>query len=347
MTAHALSTGKYSPFPGASRYHAAVQIATLGSYIAMAKAKDVRLDRIHASITNSVSRATFDRDKRLKALKRLEAADTTGKRKVALYYSRRDRSLSHQDVLPFVNMLKSMVPITDLDLVVISPGGDGTAAETMLDLCRKYCGGKLRIVVPLYGKSAATLLALGADEIVMGETSELGPIDAQVMIVQDNEDQQVSADHFLRARDDAIKNLASTETHVREAAQIQLTLLSPAFLQSCQDLMNFSQDFAGNQLRAHMFREEFKADKASWDTKIEAIVDNLTSSKNRLLHGRMITADDIQQDQILKCLKLINLANDDPYWIALNELLLRTETIVAANDLGKVLFATKFQMFGG
>jgi hypothetical protein len=198
----------------------------------------------------------------------------------------------------------------------------------------------------LYAKSAATLLALGADEIVMGETSELGPIDAQVSVVQDNAPQQVSADHFLRARDEAVASLGAADQRTRELSQIQLALLSPAFLQHCTDLMNFAKDFAGKQLKAHMFREECHSDGTSWGERVKKIVENLTASSKHLLHGRMITAADIRADPDLKHLKVKELASDDPYWAALTELVLRTEIIMGSNQIGKLLFAEDFQMVG-
>ncbi len=230
---------------------------------------------------------------------------------------------------------------------MVTPGGDGTAAEKILDLCRKYCTKSFRVVVPLYAKSAGTLIALGADEILMGETSELGPIDAQVFILQDNSDQQVSADHCLRARDAAIDGLKAPEPEKVQASQIQLSLLSPAFLQNCEDLMQFGKDFARKQLRAHMFKNECAAEKALWDDRIEKIVSNLTATSKYLTHGRMISAADMRADVDLGHLKVKPLDNDDGYWLALSDLLLRTEIVMSANDIGKVLFAKGFQLLGG
>jgi len=160
-----------------------------------------------SEINRTIATAQFDRAKRRKALIALDKLEDATPRRVAVYYSERRRLISREDVLPFLNMLKSIGTTPNLDLVLVSPGGEGTAAETILDLCRKYCTEELRVVVPLYAKSAATLLALGADQILMGESSELGPIDAQVYIIQDNQEQQVSAEHFLRARDEARKEL--------------------------------------------------------------------------------------------------------------------------------------------
>jgi hypothetical protein len=68
---------------------------------------------------------------------------------------------------------------TTIDLWLESPGGDGHAAfKLWLDL-RHWCN-KLRAVIPDFAKSAATLLVMGADEIFMDPTAELGPIDIQI-----------------------------------------------------------------------------------------------------------------------------------------------------------------------
>ncbi len=302
-----------------------------------------RFDKILGDIGNSVDAATMDRRNRHRLLKKLETGDPQPRR-VIVYFSRLDRELTHNDVLPFASMLKSVGVADNLDLIIHSPGGDGLAAEKLLDLCRKYCNGKFRVAVPLYAKSAATLIALGADEILMGETSELGPIDAQIYIIQDNQPQQVSADHFLRARDEAIQKLASTAPQEAQAAQIQLALLSPAFLQQCKDMMDFGKDFATKQLQTHMFQVEYAQDQGTWQQRIERIVQNLTASSKRLTHGRMITATEIQADSDLQHLKVKALANTDPYWQALDELLLRTEIVSGTQEIGKMLFTRDFQM---
>lgn len=304
----------------------------------------VRYDKILGEISHGVESAQADKVRRRKSLKRLEKEGEPQPRRVAMYHARTDRALSHDDILPFSSLLKHLGKTENLDLVIHSPGGDGTAAEKMLDLCRKFCSGKLRLVVPLYAKSAATLLALGADEILMGETSELGPIDAQVYLIQDNQPQMVSADHFLRARSQAIKDLGSENLAEVQAAQIQLALLSPAFLQHCEDLLKFARDCAAKQLRSHMFASEFASDPSVWDQRIGKIVDNLTASSRHLSHGRMITAEDVKGDADLQYLKVKALANDDAYWLALDDLLLRTDVVIRSNQVGKILFADGFEL---
>jgi hypothetical protein len=61
-------------------------------------------------------------------------------------------------------------------------------------LLRQHCGGFIAIV-PRLAKSAATLLALGADEIALGTDGELGPLDAQ-FIDPDREDRLSALDEF-------------------------------------------------------------------------------------------------------------------------------------------------------
>jgi len=305
-------------------------------------------DRLYPQILSDIEKtresASMDRAKRRSALVKMEQLAGT---RVAVFHTRRDRALTHADVLPFTNMLKSIGKADSIDLVVTNPGGDGTAAETILDLCRQYCTQKLRVVVPLYAKSAATLLALGADEIVMGQTSELGPIDAQIPVIEGNAEQQVSAEHFLRARDEAKKNLGSGEQHEVQAAQIQLSLMNPAFLKYCDDLMDFARKLAGEQMRKHMFAAEHKKDPTMWNKRIDNIVKNLTSTSKHLVHGRMINANQMKADKDLQHLKVTELAPDAPYWTKLNELLIRNEILTHSNEIGKIIFARDFQLVAG
>ncbi|MCI0531244.1 MAG: hypothetical protein L0Y74_04770 [candidate division Zixibacteria bacterium] len=64
-------------------------------------------------------------------------------------------------------------------VVVDSPGGTAKCAFQLAKLFSKSSGGFLAIV-PRYAKSAATLLSLGADKIMLGKDAELGPLDAQL-----------------------------------------------------------------------------------------------------------------------------------------------------------------------
>ena len=66
-----------------------------------------------------------------------------------------------------------------LAVLIDSFGGDAQSAYQIASILRRQCGSFVA-VVPRFAKSAATLLSLGADKIILAEDAELGPLDAQV-----------------------------------------------------------------------------------------------------------------------------------------------------------------------
>jgi len=67
----------------------------------------------------------------------------------------------------------------DILLIIQSPGGSIEPAYLISKTCIRLAAQKFVVAVPRRAKSAATLIALGANEIHMGLMSELGPIDPQ------------------------------------------------------------------------------------------------------------------------------------------------------------------------
>jgi Serine dehydrogenase proteinase len=67
----------------------------------------------------------------------------------------------------------------ELDLVIHSGGGLAHSAYQIVELLRLHTD-RLNACVPFWAKSAATLLSIGADKIVLGERAELGPLDVQM-----------------------------------------------------------------------------------------------------------------------------------------------------------------------
>ncbi len=65
---------------------------------------------------------------------------------------------------------------TRVDLLLDSPGGDIYSAYKIINILRSKCK-QLIIIIPYRAKSAATLMALSADSIIMGPQSEIGPLD--------------------------------------------------------------------------------------------------------------------------------------------------------------------------
>src|SRR5207237_1433387 len=68
----------------------------------------------------------------------------------------------------------------DVLLFLLSPGGSIEPAYQISTLCKSYSKNKFVTAVPRQAKSAATLIAIGSDEIHMGVLGHLGPIDQQL-----------------------------------------------------------------------------------------------------------------------------------------------------------------------
>ncbi len=79
----------------------------------------------------------------------------------------------------FYNHLSILQKTDKIDVFLFSTGGDTMVPWRLANLIREYCE-HLGVLIPYKAHSAATMLALGANEIVMGTLSELSPIDSSV-----------------------------------------------------------------------------------------------------------------------------------------------------------------------
>lgn len=92
-----------------------------------------------------------------------------------------------QDVLPMI--IKQINKIDSshdsVDLLIISNGGDPIVSWRIISLLREKFK-NISVLIPYTAYSAATLLALGADEIIMHPYGNLGPLDPQLSFVDIN-----------------------------------------------------------------------------------------------------------------------------------------------------------------
>ncbi len=80
----------------------------------------------------------------------------------------------------FVKQLNEIAPNEKrIDLLIVSFGGDPTVAWRIISMLRERFD-NVGVLLPFAAFSAATLLALGADEIIMHPFSNLGPVDPQL-----------------------------------------------------------------------------------------------------------------------------------------------------------------------
>jgi hypothetical protein len=81
------------------------------------------------------------------------------------------------DVIPLISKHLRMIGKTEnIDLFLYSAGGDTMVPWRLVSMMREYCD-KFSVLIPYKAHSAATMISLGADEIVMSDLSEISPID--------------------------------------------------------------------------------------------------------------------------------------------------------------------------
>jgi hypothetical protein len=84
------------------------------------------------------------------------------------------------DILPLISdLLTRMGTTKQLAILLYTLGGDSIVGWSIVNLARQYCN-KLLAVVPFRALSCGTLIALGAEEIIMGRNGQLSPIDPSV-----------------------------------------------------------------------------------------------------------------------------------------------------------------------
>jgi hypothetical protein len=117
-------------------------------------------------------------------------------------------------------------------LLIDSSGGSAKSAYQLATFFRHYCG-RFVALVPRSAKSAATLLAIGADEIILGNYGELGPVDAQVR----------DRNEYVPALD-RVKTLERLHASALEALDRTMALLTLRSGEDVDKLLPRALDFA-------------------------------------------------------------------------------------------------------
>jgi hypothetical protein len=98
---------------------------------------------------------------------------------VIAYWDAPNGSVCQDDVLTFYALLRHLGRQKRLALYIKSDGGTGMASLRIVHLLRQYCD-HVTVMVPLNCVSAATMIALGADEIRMGPLAFLSAVDTSL-----------------------------------------------------------------------------------------------------------------------------------------------------------------------
>ena len=95
------------------------------------------------------------------------------------YWTSPSGSVCENDVVGFYGILQKLGPQEQLNLFIKSSGGSGRASLLIVNLLRQYAE-RMTVCLPLECASAATMIALGADEIHMGPLAYLTAIDTSL-----------------------------------------------------------------------------------------------------------------------------------------------------------------------
>jgi hypothetical protein len=119
------------------------------------------------------------------------------------YWNNARGSVCDNDVVVFHELLEQVGEQERLFLLIKSDGGSGKASLRIVNLIRQYCK-ELIVLVPLECASAATMIAIGANEIRMGPMAYLSAVDTSLVhelspINRENNRVSVSLDELSRA----------------------------------------------------------------------------------------------------------------------------------------------------
>ena len=216
-----------------------------------------------------------------------------------------------------------------LALMVSSPGGVGLAAERIINVCRSYSGtGEFWAIVPGKAKSAATMICFGASKILMGATSELGPIDPQVVLSEDGPDRMFSAYNVVQSYRQLFSQATEAKGNLEPYLQ-QLQRYDEREIAEMESQIALANDIATRTLRKGMMCDHTQEE-------VEAKIGMFLTPEQTKTHGRPIF-----RDEAIECgLKVEAVDSNSRLWSLIYELYVRTNEYVSTRA-GKVVESRK------
>jgi len=187
------------------------------------------------------------------------------------------------------DMLEGLLQAMDLSrglvLMISSPGGDGVAAERIIRVCKSYSGtGEFWAIVPGKAKSAATMICLGASKIYMGPASELGPVDPQIIVLDDNNvPTYMSVCHVVDSYNNlfqsAVKEKGRLEPYLQQLAKYDASIIA-----HYNSIIALSRDISIKALHSGMMSQQSVSE-------IEEKIKVFLTPEQTKTHGRPIFRD--------------------------------------------------------
>ncbi|MFH1258962.1 MAG: hypothetical protein ABII74_03975 [Elusimicrobiota bacterium] len=220
------------------------------------------------------------------------------------------------------DMLEGILQKVDLSnglvLFISSPGGDGLAAERIINVCRSYSKtNDYWIIVPGKAKSAATMVCFGASKIIMGTTSELGPIDPQLTTSENGLVKRFSVYNVVESYDDLFRRAINEKGNLQPYLQ-QLANYDEREIKEFRVALSLAEDIAIKALATGML-------KGMSENEIKKKIEIFLTPKQTKAHGRPI-----DEKEASSCgLEIESKDVKDNFWKLVYELYIRTNNFVS------------------
>jgi len=235
-----------------------------------------------------------------------------------------NNSIDDTDITAFSDLVQGINP-PSLDVILHSPGGLAESAERIVLLLREKFT-DVRFIIPHTAYSAATLIALSGNVVLMDDRSSLGPIDPQVLW----QDPNTGAKYFVPTQTiiDGFERARKALKDDSESFQAYLPMLSKLDLhifEICENAEKLSRQLAQTWLANYMFKGQKNAKR-----KGVKAAKFLSDHRRRLSHRRGITIGTAQ-----KILNIFDMRQDAKLRDLIWELYCAVEFFIDASDTAK------------
>ncbi|MBY5969903.1 SDH family Clp fold serine proteinase [Halomonas denitrificans] len=186
--------------------------------------------------------------------------------------------ITDRDKNYFMTTVCGMDSSKGLDLLLHTPGGSVTAAESIVHYLNAIFDGDIRAIVPQISMSAGSILACGCKSIVMGKQSNIGPFDPWI--------QGMSCHNLIEEFEKASKSIREAPHEAVLWGHI-IGKIPPTLLLQCEHAIDMASSIVKKWLTSNMLRDE--DEKETIANNIISLLNNPSHTKD---HGRHIHMDD-------------------------------------------------------
>lgn len=209
-----------------------------------------------------------------------------------------------------------------LDVLIHSPGGYAEAAQALVEQIRLKFE-NVRFIVPQIAKSAATMLVLSGNTILMEPEAELGPIDPQIPTIHGFSPAEAIREQFRQAEMEISKDAKKLAVWVPILQQY-----GPALLVQCQNAIALSKELVTEWLARYMWKEQKGAKQ-----RAKKVAEFLSRHQEFKSHGRGVRIPDLER---LK-LNVVNLRTQPELQAKVWELYCAIDITLANTNAAKII----------